>query len=68
MRLPYTSAIAKPSSVGTGLTGVSYARPETRPTWRTMPAYAPGVPAVRIWNLLSQVLLTQMTAPRTIRV
>ena len=66
VRFPYTSAMAKPSSVGTGLTGVSYARPETRPTWRTIPAYAPGVPAVRIWDLLSQVLLSQMTAPRTI--
>jgi hypothetical protein len=43
--LPYGRAIKKLSSCWTAMTGVSYVRPDRRPTWRTTDVLDPSVPA-----------------------
>src|SRR6516164_1464835 len=45
VRLPYGRAIKKLSSCLTAITGVSYVRPDRRPTWRTTDVLDPSLPA-----------------------
>jgi hypothetical protein len=45
VRLPYGRAIKKLSSCWTAITGVSYVRPDRRPTWRTTDVLDPSLPA-----------------------
>jgi hypothetical protein len=45
VRLPYGRAIKKLSSCWAATTGVSYVRPDRRPTWRTIDVLDPSLPA-----------------------
>ncbi len=65
VRDPYTSPMTNPSPAATAPTGVSYGRPETRPRCRITDAYAPGVPADRIWRGLMIARWSQMSGPCT---